>query len=103
MAKARKPKALKASPLSTQRQEPAAPAGKPTPPPSAIPADAVTAPDRDPHALKVGNRVFAPTSSVLGQRKLDILPDMPDIRDRVYHAPFAFALHPCPHPSEDRV
>ena len=46
MAKARKQKAAK--PRSTQRPEPTAPAGKPTPPLSAIPADAVTATDRDP-------------------------------------------------------
>lgn len=41
----------------------------------------------------VGNRVFPGKAKILGKRTLDILPDMPDIRDRIY-APHLRALSP---------
>jgi Papain family cysteine protease len=51
---------------------------------SAIPADATAIPDSGLGVIRVGNRVFSGRPKTLGTRKLDILPDMPDIRDRFY-------------------
>ena len=41
-------------------------------------------PGPQPDAIIVGNRVFAGKPKKLGKRTLDILPDLPDIRDRIY-------------------
>src|SRR5262249_10637177 len=49
-----------------------------------IPADALDLPDKDLNVIRVGNRVLPGRSSKVGNRKLDILPDMPDVRDRIY-------------------
>ena len=51
---------------------------------SQIPADAADVPDMDLSVIRVGNRALAGRSSRVGNRKLDILPDMPDVRDRIY-------------------
>lgn len=51
---------------------------------STIPTDATVIPDSGLGVIRVGNRVFSGQPKTLGTRKLDILPDMPDIRDRVY-------------------
>ena len=64
---------------------------------SSVPADATTVPDVGRDSIRVGNRVFVGKSSVLGKRKIDILPDMPDTRDRVY-IPHLRALHPAIYP-----
>lgn len=37
------------------------------------------------NTIRIGSRVFAGTSRRVGSRTLDILPDMPDIRDRFYN------------------
>lgn len=47
--------------------------------------------------ITVNGRAFAAKSRKLGGRQLDILPDMPDIRDRIYH-PHLRALHPAIYP-----
>jgi hypothetical protein len=47
--------------------------------------------------VTLGNRVFSAKPRELGGRKLDILPDMPDIRDRIYQ-PHLRALHPAIYP-----
>jgi papain like protease len=44
------------------------------------------------NTITVGNRIFVAKPSTLSERKLDILPDMPDIRDRIY-VPHLRALH----------
>ena len=51
---------------------------------NAIPTDATVIPGSGPGVIRVGNRVFSDRPKTLGTRKLDILPDMPDIRDRFY-------------------
>ncbi len=53
--------------------------------------------DRNLNTIKVGSRVFVAKPSTIGKRKLDILPDMPDIRDRIYQ-PHLRALHPGVYP-----
>ncbi len=60
---------------------------------SSTPTDALggTAPRLN--VIQVGNRLFPSKPSRLDNRKLDILPDMPDIRDRIY-IPHLRALHP---------
>jgi hypothetical protein len=60
---------------------------------SPIPADAsgIAAPKLA--TIQVGNRIFRGKPVRLGKRTLDILPDMPDIRDRMY-MPHLRALHP---------
>ena len=51
----------------------------------AVAADAAAAAvTEDDRFLKVGNRVFRTSKSKLAGRTLDILPDLPDIRDRMY-------------------
>jgi len=50
----------------------------------AIPADAFAASSSRLGEIRVGNRVFSARPKTMGSRKLDILPDMPDIRDRIY-------------------
>jgi hypothetical protein len=47
--------------------------------------------------IRVAGRSFAANARKLGGRKLDILPDMPDIRDRIYH-PHLRALHSAIYP-----
>ncbi|WP_210334952.1 C1 family peptidase [Mesorhizobium mediterraneum] len=50
-----------------------------------VPADAASLPSTpSPNIIKIGNREFAATPQMLGDKKLDILPDLPDIRDRIY-------------------
>lgn len=49
------------------------------------------------NTIRVGNRVFAAAPSKLNDFKLDILPDQPDIRDRIYH-PHLRALHQAIYP-----
>ena len=51
---------------------------------SQIPSDALALTDKDLNVIRVGNRVFRGRPSKVGNRKLDILPDMPDVRDRIY-------------------
>lgn len=63
-----------------------------TPLPADAPDPAGEAKRRVP-LIRVGNRVFKGGPQRLGDRKLDILPDMPDIRDRIYQ-PHLRALHP---------
>ena len=62
-----------------------------------IPVDAIATTTDDLAVIQVGNRVFRGKPSRLGQRKLDILPDMPDIRDRMY-IPHLRALYPAIYP-----
>lgn len=62
-----------------------------------IPSDAMAVPDRSLNRIRVGNRRFPAEQSTLGTRKLDILPDMPDIRDRIYR-PILRALEPAIYP-----
>lgn len=54
---------------------------------------AVDRAEKDLNKIRVGDRVFVAKASTLGKRKLDILPDMPDIRDRVYQSHLR-VLHP---------
>jgi hypothetical protein len=49
-----------------------------------VPADASDAAQAGFGAIQIGNRKFSAKATTLGTRKLDILPDMPDIRDRIY-------------------
>jgi hypothetical protein len=51
---------------------------------SAVPADAFAAQSEVLGVIQVGNRVFSGRPKTLGSRTLNILPDMPDIRDRFY-------------------
>jgi hypothetical protein len=51
---------------------------------SDIPADALLGTVSKIGEIRVGNRVFSSQPKTLGSRKLNILPDMPDIRDRFY-------------------
>ena len=60
---------------------------------SDLPSDASGTKTLGLNRIQVGNRELAGHSKVLGKRTLDILPDMPDIRDRIYH-PNLRALHP---------
>jgi hypothetical protein len=62
-----------------------------------VPADAAGDQPRKISVIQVGNRVFPGTGSKLGKRKLDILPDMPDLRDRIY-IPHLRALQPAIYP-----
>jgi hypothetical protein len=66
-------------------------------PTSPIPVDAAEAEAKTASRIQVGNRQFFAQPSRLAGRKLDILPDMPDIRDRVYR-PHLQALHPAIYP-----
>jgi len=45
---------------------------------SQISADAINLPDKDLNVIRVGNRVLRGGPSRVGNRKLDILPDMPE-------------------------
>jgi hypothetical protein len=49
------------------------------------------------HTIQVGTRKFADRPTTLAGRTIDILPDMPDIRDRIYQ-PHLRALHPAVYP-----
>ncbi len=49
-----------------------------------LPTDAIAVADQDLDKIRVGNRKFPGKPKKLGTRKLDVLPDMPDIRDRTY-------------------
>jgi hypothetical protein len=49
-----------------------------------IPADAAGVPASPSEVVKIGNREFSARPRTLRGRKLDILPDLPDIRDRIY-------------------
>ena len=62
---------------------------------SGLPSDATALDDTGRSTINVGNRVFRVGSSK--SRKLPVLPDMPDIRDRVYR-PHMRALHPAIYP-----
>jgi hypothetical protein len=62
-----------------------------------MPADAVSIPKKDLNTIRVGSRVLSGKPTKLGKRRLDILPDMPDIRDRMY-LPHLRALHPAIYP-----
>ena len=59
----------------------------------AIPADAIATTSDKLTTIQVGNRVFRGAPTRLGKHKLDTLPDMPDIRDRMY-IPHLRALDP---------
>jgi hypothetical protein len=58
-----------------------------------IPADALVTPSSSWDVVKIGNRELSAKPRTLGGRKLDILPDLPDIRDRIYQ-PHLRALRP---------
>ncbi len=62
-----------------------------------IPSDATGVVDPTLNTIQVANRKFRGRPSLLGGRRLDILPDMPDIRDRMY-IPNLRALHPAIYP-----
>lgn len=64
---------------------------------SQIPSDALELTDRDLNVIRVGNRVLKGEPSKIGNRRLDILPDMPDIRDRIY-SPTLSTLEPAIRP-----
>ena len=64
---------------------------------SQIPSDALELTDKDLSVIRVGNRVLRGRPSKAGNRKLDILPDMPDVRDRIY-TPNLRALEPAIYP-----
>lgn len=49
-----------------------------------VPADATDLAPSGFGIIQIGNRQFAAKPRSVGERKLDILPDMPDIRDRLY-------------------
>jgi len=49
-----------------------------------VPTDASATMSSAPPCIRVGNREFVGAKRKLGRRVLDILPDMPDIRDRLY-------------------
>jgi hypothetical protein len=66
-------------------------------PSAGLPSDAIGDEPRKLDIIQVGNRSFRGKPSNLGSRKLDILPDMPDIRDRIY-APHLRALQPAIYP-----
>jgi hypothetical protein len=53
-------------------------------PRSSVPADAVAIPQPRNDWIVVGNRRFPGQPRAIGHRTLDVLPDMPDIRDRLY-------------------
>lgn len=57
-----------------------------------VPTDAGTL-TSVPTGIRVGNREFVSVRKKLGSRVLDILPDMPDIRDRIYLTHLR-SLHP---------
>ncbi|RVJ72538.1 hypothetical protein [Sinorhizobium medicae] len=54
------------------------------PPPAPVPADASVSSERDDREIRVGNRKINLKPAKLGKRILDVLPDLPYIRDRVY-------------------
>src|SRR5262245_44845805 len=58
-----------------------------------LPTDAIAVADQDLDKIRVGNRKSPGKPKKLGTRKLDVLPDMPDIRDRTYR-PILRALQP---------
>ncbi len=60
-----------------------------------LPSDATALEDTGQSTISVGNRVFRVQTSK--SRKLPVLPDMPDIRDRIYR-PHMRALHPAIYP-----
>ncbi|WP_416193744.1 C1 family peptidase [Nitrobacter sp. TKz-YC01] len=62
-----------------------------------IPADDSEGSSRDLSVIEIGNRAFLGRATKLGKRRLDILPDMPDIRDRIY-MPHLRALYPAIYP-----
>jgi hypothetical protein len=87
MAKTTSTKATRSKPVTKARTgkparrsaEAAASAGG-----DVVPADASDAAQAGFGAIQIGNRKFSAKATTLGTRKLDILPDMPDIRDRIY-------------------
>lgn len=63
-----------------------------------VPADAATIATKAPgNPIRIGNRTFSAGTTVLDNRNLDILPDLPDIRDRIYQ-PRLMALSPSIYP-----
>ncbi|WP_211101818.1 C1 family peptidase [Azospirillum baldaniorum] len=68
--------------------------------PDAIPSDAVAeaASHRPNRTIKIGNREFSAKPQELAGRTLDALPDLPDIRDRIYQ-PHLAALQASIYPS----
>ncbi len=70
-----------------------APRSAPATVPDSVPTDASTSTTPITTGIQVGNRAFAGVSKKLGGHVLDILPDMPDIRDRIY-LPHLRSLHP---------
>lgn len=52
--------------------------------PSPLPADSAPPAHASFDVIKLGSRSFNAKTTTLGERKLDILPDLPDIRDRIY-------------------
>ncbi|WP_287062435.1 C1 family peptidase [Mesorhizobium sp.] len=85
-------------PLTTEKAEEML-GGEPSPLDAAnIPADAAASTTETPgDSIKIGNRTFGAAPTKLGGRTLDILPDLPDVRDRIYH-PRLRALSPSIYP-----
>ena len=81
------------SAASSSEKVSSAPAPKPAAETDNVPTDASAAMTSVPNTIRVGNRTFSGASTTLGPHKLDILPDMPDLRDRIY-LPNLRALHP---------
>jgi hypothetical protein len=61
--------------------------------PGALPGGVTEKSDDRLNWIQVGSRAFPARRTTLGEHTLDILPDMPDIRDRIYR-PHLRALHP---------
>jgi len=53
-------------------------------PPETEPADAPVPGKRDDREIRIANRKISLKPAKLGRRILDVLPDLPDIRDRIY-------------------
>lgn len=86
-------KTSRSSTRTSQRQSVRnAPQSAPAPTLSSIPADASASAISTSPCIQVGNREFPGAKKKLGRHTLDILPDMPDIRDRIY-LPHLRALH----------
>ena len=65
--------------------------------PSPLPADAAPDTRAGFGVIQLGGRSFTAKTTTLGERKLDILPDLPDIRDRIYAPhlrPLQSAIYP---------
>ena len=80
-------------PMQPQKAAEALATTRPGPIGMDIPADAAAASRSSSTKVRIGNREFDTLPKSLGGRTLDILPDLPDIRDRIYQ-PHLRALEP---------